>query len=800
MAGTLVSWVQETERVVAAGHPTLADVTNRPLQQIFVQSGLSPSALFYGFAALGSTGGLNIPAGTGNVVGDLIVGTDPGGTAPLRVGGAVSITGVVGVGGIATATWGVAVRNAPISGQFQAAFLAAYVIDSSASTGNAAMFNSTVSTKAAAWTLPALYHYYATDVTLGAGSAVTIQYGLFLGSLFSAITNYGIYTNLGQISFGDNVALRAGTLTVTSTTPTPPYGVLFNYLAYPATFTGSRAQSGLVFQSNGTDILYIAAQTTAPAVWFAAQSGYGLTFSASGGADFRITAGTGVAMFGQQATFLNNLQVNNYIGLGQAPTSRALIQTIAGMSLTGVGIQAGFFFDVRGDNGAGANPSYGGYIRTGTSALAYTQSNLYGLAIDLPIIGAGSAVTTLIGLYINDQTSGATSYSIYTGLGALSFGDSVTIRSAGNLTVTSGTATFGGQVTISGAGPAGMSIAGGGGIATCGFISMSQVATTRALDIGNPGGGGGWDCIRIGLSQTGTLSAAQAASLINMAQTWNTTGVPTAIKLVVTNTASGAGSLLMDLRTATASMFSVSIAGAVTTAGALTVSAGGLTVSAGVSVVQGLTANGAVIIQPSGDTASLTITGPSQSSIANIVSITGTWNNALTIFKGILLNITNTNSQNGSRIVDFQVASVSMFSVDPFGTAYAGGLNLSNGVLVAGEGRFANAVKSGVVGAAYSASITPNAAGGNVQLITVTNTNAFTINNPSNGPSAGQTEYLTFVIFNNSGGVMGAITWDSHFSLAGAFTNPANGKRRTITFARDDVGQYYEVCRAAADI
>lgn len=52
----------------------------------------------------------------------------------------------------------------------------------------------------------------------------------------------------------------------------------------------------------------------------------------------------------------------------------------------------------------------------------------------------------------------------------------------------------------------------------------------------------------------------------------------------------------------------------------------------------------------------------------------------------------------------------------------------------------------------------------------------------------------------NSGGAMGAITWDTSYKLAGAFTNPATGQVREITFRRDAAGSVWrEVSRTAAD-
>lgn len=70
-----------------------------------------------------------------------------------------------------------------------------------------------------------------------------------------------------------------------------------------------------------------------------------------------------------------------------------------------------------------------------------------------------------------------------------------------------------------------------------------------------------------GINQTDTYSAGSAAlagSALLTNTTWNTTGVPTAWKLNVTNTASGTGSLLMDLQIGASSRFKVDKLGAFT--------------------------------------------------------------------------------------------------------------------------------------------------------------------------------------------------------------------------------------------
>lgn len=105
-------------------------------------------------------------------------------------------------------------------------------------------------------------------------------------------------------------------------------------------------------------------------------------------------------------------------------------------------------------------------------------------------------------------------------------------------------------------------------------------------------------------------------------------------------------------------------------------------------------------------------------------------------------------------------------------------------------------IAAGFTTPTYGASIATNAGQGNYHRITVTNGTAFTVTNPTNLQTG---QPLTYDVLNSSGGVMGAITWDTLFKLAGAFTNPASTKRRTITFYYDGTS-LIEVNRAAADI
>lgn len=62
-------------------------------------------------------------------------------------------------------------------------------------------------------------------------------------------------------------------------------------------------------------------------------------------------------------------------------------------------------------------------------------------------------------------------------------------------------------------------------------------------------------------------SGSLAGSILDIAQTWNTSGSPTAIKLNVTNTASGSTSKLLDLQVGGTSVFSIAKGGNVVSTG-----------------------------------------------------------------------------------------------------------------------------------------------------------------------------------------------------------------------------------------
>lgn len=94
----------------------------------------------------------------------------------------------------------------------------------------------------------------------------------------------------------------------------------------------------------------------------------------------------------------------------------------------------------------------------------------------------------------------------------------------------------------------------------------------------------------VNLYRTETTPVTVSTPLPDIRQAWNAGGVTfTAVKLNITDTASAAGSLLLDLQVGGVSKWSVTKAGAVLQASSLTVTAGGITITAGVLTIPGNT-------------------------------------------------------------------------------------------------------------------------------------------------------------------------------------------------------------------
>lgn len=133
----------------------------------------------------------------GTVTGQL---TLQGSAAKLSVGGTAS------VGTTPNSSYALFVQHGALTGTTQIGVYGSLVANTAATTSGVGV-EARVNTVAATFTLTNAYHFYAGSASVGAGSTITNQYGLFMENMTGATTNYAIYTNAGYNHFGDAVAI-----------------------------------------------------------------------------------------------------------------------------------------------------------------------------------------------------------------------------------------------------------------------------------------------------------------------------------------------------------------------------------------------------------------------------------------------------------------------------------------------------------------------------------------------------------------------------------------------------------------
>jgi hypothetical protein len=111
----------------------------------------------------------------------------------------IDSSGNVGIGGTAAAFTKTEVAgNLPSSSNVSIAFRNLGTVPSG-TTGAAYGFNSHLLTQAASFTCSNFYHFFSYQNSIGAGSAVTNQYGYFVdSSLTGATNNYGFFSNIAS--------------------------------------------------------------------------------------------------------------------------------------------------------------------------------------------------------------------------------------------------------------------------------------------------------------------------------------------------------------------------------------------------------------------------------------------------------------------------------------------------------------------------------------------------------------------------------------------------------------------------
>lgn len=357
------------------------------------------------------------------------------------------VNGQVGIGAAAQAN-----VHFQIGGTAQSGSNTSYVLWNaptipSTSTSGAFIFSTYPSTAAAAFTCASIVHFHAFQGTVGAGSTLSNQYGLYIdSSLTGATNNYGVYSAIASGTNRWNLYV-AGTAT--------------NYLAGRLNLGSTSTSIAAQFYfggtaPSGTDVYSVYTDQVIPAT---------ATSSASA-----VTSNLSTAASAFTLSSLNHfLATKGTFGAGSTVTTQRGFY--AHNSLTGATNNYGFFSDIAAgtnrwnfySNGTAYN-FFQGAVGTGTGPLAYTQlrigstgpssSNLtYSVYADqtapatttsefasfysIPntaasaftlgslfhyiavqgTVGAGSAITNQFGFYVGNNLTGATNnYGFYSNI------------------------------------------------------------------------------------------------------------------------------------------------------------------------------------------------------------------------------------------------------------------------------------------------------------------------------------------------------------------------------------------------
>jgi hypothetical protein len=103
-----------------------------------------------------------------------------------------------------------------------------------------------------------------------------------------------------------------------------------------------------------------------------------------------------------------------------------------------------------------------------------------------------------------------------------------------------------------------------------------------------------------------------------------------------------------------------------------------------------------------------------------------------------------------------------------------------------------------VVVPTYGASVAIAHNSGSNFVVTPTDGNGFTIANPTDVPRADSGQNITIRIVNSTGGALGTIAWGTKYKFGAAWTSPATGYSKALTFQFDGTN-WNEVARSGVD-
>jgi len=217
----------------------------------------------------------------------------------LYLSGAATILGRVGIGGAAPSVYWAEISGNITGGTTAGGYRVLSTIQSGV-TSTAVGYSSNLSTAAASFTLTSLFHFFAVQGTIGAGSTVTSQAGFVVSSTMTGATNnFGFIGDIGAASGRWNCYMSgtaanyfAGEVLIGSTTDQGSYklqvtgGAIFDSIALtafsstPVTMNTGYTNSTLVATKSPTGIVHCRgyankdSAATGALLYFTLASGY----------------------------------------------------------------------------------------------------------------------------------------------------------------------------------------------------------------------------------------------------------------------------------------------------------------------------------------------------------------------------------------------------------------------------------------------------------------------------------------------------------------------------------------------
>jgi hypothetical protein len=324
--------------------------------------------------------------------------------------------------------------------------------------------------------------------------------------------------------------LSSGYLGIKSTNPTSPLTVANSKSAtipiikLDTLLSGNYIDSLVVYRSSDSSIRKQSASN------FINNTAWGLAGNSSTNSSFNFlgTTDNHPLLFKTSGTtklFIDS--ATNNVGIGTITPTKLL--DVHGTSIGLTGSQSTGIFSIGAGGGLPeVNVGYGQIAGYSSVAFGHGNNLANGNASQAVTLGMGNSIGGDNGIAVGDFNTGFNSSILFgfgntAAAGTIAIGNSINNNIASSLQIGPNDAS---KLTI---------LSGGS-------VGIGVTTPSAKLDISD-----------ITLAGSGALSG----SILNLAQTWNTTGVPTAIKLNVTNTASGSGSNIIDLQTNTNSRFLV---------------------------------------------------------------------------------------------------------------------------------------------------------------------------------------------------------------------------------------------------